>query len=157
MKVTVQVEGLSALEQALGQLPQATAKNILRRTSRAALEPMAEVARQLAPDDPVTGAPDLRTSIAVSHRHKSGRALRLALSAHSVTTFMGPTKGGYPQAIMQEFGTEHHPPQPFMRPAWDQEAEATLERVRVGLGDEIRKAADRLARKQARALTTRGG
>lgn len=41
-------------------------------------------------------------------------------------------------------------PQPFMRPAWDEKKDEVLELIRTELGDEITKAAARLAKKAAR-------
>lgn len=153
MKGTVKVEGLADLEQALRKLPESVGRGVLRRVAMNALEPMADHARRLAPDDPVTGAPDLHRSIVVSTRGGRGRATRAEVAKHTVTVFMGPTKDGYPQAIPQEVGTPHHPPSPYMRPAWDAEAMPTLERVRSGLETEIAKAAKRLERRAAK----RGG
>ena len=41
------IEGLKELDKALGQLPRATGKNVLRRVARKALEPIIEVAKAL--------------------------------------------------------------------------------------------------------------
>ena len=57
-----------------------------------------------------------------------------------------------PQAVMQEFGTEHHGPQPFLRPAWDGGKMRMLSGIKRDLWAEIKRAADRVARKRARAL-----
>lgn len=106
---SVRIEGLRELDQALGEFSKATARNVLRRVARQALESMAEEARRLAPDDPTTQAPhDLRTSIVVSEKQKSGRFGGLAERTSFVTMYMGPTGGGYPQAIIQEFGAPAH-------------------------------------------------
>lgn len=146
----VRVEGLSDLERAMDGLAKSTGRGILRRTALKAMQPMAEIARRLAPDDPATSAPkDLKTSIAVSTR-VDGRlaAARGDRSQNAVTVYMGPTKDGYPQAIMQEFGTVHHAQQAYMRPAWDEDKDALLKRVSETLASEIEKTAKRLARRR---------
>lgn len=156
---TVRVEGLREVDAALGQLGKATGRNVLRRVALARLEPMAEVARRLAPDDPNTGGRDLHKSIAVSTRTskvKRSRAENIAARAGKATVeaHMGPAgvggKGAPPQGVWQEFGTINHPPQPFMRPAWDGGKDKLLEGVKDDLWREIENATKRLARKAAR-------
>ncbi|MDZ4373558.1 MAG: HK97-gp10 family putative phage morphogenesis protein [Phenylobacterium sp.] len=170
----MRVDGLSALNARLAELPKATAKSVLRQTARAALTPMAETARRLAPDDPETGAPsDLKSSIEISPRQKSGTQIKRTFEGKSATVmFMGPTGDGYPQAMIQEFGSaphvikprrkpklgfsvpgdsvvvsevQHpgHPAQPYMRPAWEQHKRGALEIVKRELGERIDKAAKR--------------
>lgn len=181
MKVTVKVDGLRELDAALGELSKASARSVLHRVLRRAAEPIAEKARQLAPDDPATGAPDLRTSIAVSSklRNPVGKAefaavmraggskaearaaLREARRAGS-TSFaemhVGPSQGGG-HGVLQEFGTVHHAAQPFMRPAWEAHKEQALDIIKRDLGDEIDKAAKRAAKRAAAkaAKLARGG
>lgn len=187
--VTVKVEGLRDLDRALGQLKESTAKGVLRRVGIAALQPMAATARALAPDDPRTNAPkDLRASIKVSTSQKSGRQISFTLDGPStVQVFMGPTKGGYPEAIIQEFGAAPHiiqrksgapmtwpateggaqgativrhpgnAPHPFMRPAFDQHAAGVIDYVARELGVEIQRTAERAGRRAAAAAARRGG
>jgi HK97 gp10 family phage protein len=146
MAFTVKVEGLAALETALRELPDATAKNVLRRVARARLEPVAARARQLAPVE----EGDLRDSITVSTKlTRRQRSQHRKYGPDDVEVFAGA--GPHPQAHMQEFGTEDHGPQPFMRPAWDAERDGVLEGVKDDLWQEIEKAANRLARKAAKA------
>lgn len=141
----VRVEGLKALNANLMEFKGSTARGVVRRTLIGAMQPMADEARRLAPDDPSTPDPDLESSIAVSTR-----AYRTRTSRDEVTVFMGPTKEGYPQAIFQEFGTEHHPPQPYMRPAWGGGKDQLLEDVQTGLAEQIDKTAKRLAKRAGR-------
>ena len=65
-----------------------------------------------------------------------------------VEAYAGP--GRQPQAHLQEFGTSHHGPQPFARPAWDRGKHDLPTGLAADFWDEIKKAADRLARKTAR-------
>lgn len=152
---TVKVEGLKELDEALGELSKAAARSVLRRVGLQALEPVAETARQLAPDDPNTSGDDLSGSIAVSTK-LSARQAKLNRSAirrgtsdkNFVEVYAGA--GPLPQAHNQEFGNVNHGPQPFMRPAWDQNKDKVLDIVKTELGGEIEKAAQRAARKAAR-------
>ena len=175
----VKVEGLRELESSLAELTRAGAAGVLRRTARQALGPVASAARNMAPVE----FGDLRDSIIVSDRLAKGKrsagkaafaetlraggskeqaraaliaANRAAKSgALSIEMHAGP--GQHPQAITQEFGTGFHPPQPFMRPAWDANKGAVLTEVKRALGAEIDKAAARAARKALRAAAKAGG
>jgi hypothetical protein len=83
---------------------------VLRQTAIKALEPMRQTAADLAPDDPHTPAPDLKSSIAIASKRSShAGVIELARGPpSSVQMYMGPTKGGYPEAIVQEFGARPH-------------------------------------------------
>lgn len=149
------VEGLKELDKALSEMKTAAAKGVVRRTLLKALEPMREAAAGMAPDDPATGPPDLHRSIAVADKVKVGRRPVIngfGFKDGMVTVFMGPTRDGYPQAIMQEFGTVKQPAQPYMRPAWDAGHGRLLDDVKTGMATEIKKTADRAARKAAKKL-----
>ena len=150
MEVKVRVLGLSQLEQGLSELPRATGKNVLRRVLRQRGEPIAERARNLAPVD----EGDLKDSIGVSTKLSRSQRRRRRKRA-AVEMFVGP--GSHPQAITQEFGTFFHPPQPFMRPAWEAEKGSILEDLSGDLWTEIDKAAQRIARKQARLAKKNAG
>ena len=147
MAVTMKIEGLREMDAALGELSKAVARNTLIRVGKAALEPMAEVARSLAPDDPETGGNDLKASIVVGTKLTS-RQKRLAKKEPKdfATVHMGTAD---PAGIQQEFGNVNHGPQSFMRPAFAQEAQPTIDRVAKGLKPEIDKSVQRA---RARAL-----
>jgi GAF domain-containing protein len=66
----------------------------------------------------------------------------------AVEMFVGA--GPLSSAHTQEFGTVHHAPQPFMRPAWDQDHKALLQRLGQLMAAEIDKAVTRAARRAAR-------
>lgn len=170
MKTTFRVDGLRELDAALGELPKATARNVLRRVLTKAAQPIADDARQLAPVD----GGHLRDSIAVSARVKnqagssefaatlrSGgskaeavRAMRDARRAAGGGSFaeihVGPSVKA-PHGHFQEFGTENHAAQPFMRPAWESNKHRALDTIKKDLGAEIEKTAKRLAKRRARA------
>lgn len=146
------VDGLRELEATLRQFSKATARNTLRRALIKRAEPMAEAMRGLAPDDPRTRK-DLKRSIGIGTK-LSKRQARLHRKDNRddkqfAEIFVGA--GKVPHAHLQEFGTEHHGPQPFVRPAWDQHQQAILEGLKDDLWAEIDKASKRYARKLARA------
>lgn len=143
---TIKMEGLSGLSEALEDLKPATAKAALRRAGIDALEPVARAARSMAPRD----EEDLIESIDVGTKltpRQAGLERRIT-SKVAARVYAGA--GALPQAITQEFGTYFHPPQPFMRPAWDAEAKPTLERVEKNMWFEVSLAAERAARKAAK-------
>ncbi|MBP7704198.1 MAG: hypothetical protein KA105_02795 [Caulobacter sp.] len=153
---SIKVEGLADLDRALGELPKATALNVLRRVGVAALEPMRAEAARLAPDDPATSATDLKDNIVVTSRRPRGRGRKES----SVEVFMGPD-ASVPfvarKGVQQEFGNVNHGPQPFMRPSYEAEKRPTVTRVAESLGEEIEKARVRAAKRQARLIKKVGG
>lgn len=150
MKVTHHVSGLRELDAALGQLgSKAVAKGVLRRTGIKALQPMAEAARSMAPDDPATGGNDLRNSITVGTK-LNARQAKMARKREGkafVEVYMGPT---VPHGLMQEFGTVNHPPQSFLRPAFERGKMGVIKSIGKDLGDEIEKTAKRAAKRAAK-------
>lgn len=152
MATRVRIDGLKELDRALGELPKATGKNVLRRVLRKRAEPIAEDMRAKAPDDPRTSGNDLRGSIGVgtklSKRQAKLHRKMFKNDKASVEMFVGA--GPVPHAHLQEFGTSRHGPQAFARPAWDAGKGPLLEGLKDDLWQEIQKAAQRLARKTAR-------
>ncbi len=145
----VSLSGFRELDKALGELPKATAKNVLRRVAKGALEPMAGVAAARAPER--TGK--LAFSISVGEK-RTGRAKTGFFSGTGIQMAMGPATGlpGVLQyAAFDEFGTVDTPAFGYMRAAWDGGADKALEHVKDNLGSEIAKSAAKLAKKRARA------
>ncbi len=149
---TVRVEGLRELDAALGELPKATAKNVLRRTLTEAAKPLISSAQQLAPDRGGKPPNDLANSITISSRLNKNQKKESRGSEKSfVEMYVGPDVSvPMPHGIFQEFGTVQHGPQPFMRPAFDGTKHQVLEAIKDQLGSEILKAAKRLAKKNAK-------
>lgn len=154
MKMRIKIEGAREIEKALKDLPRSTARATMRRVGVQALTPMMATAEALAPDNPVTAPPDLKTSFRIDSKHSIGRRVIRARS-NEVLLFMGPTAEGMPQGLMQEGGTAHHPAQPFMTPAWDQHAEQALDIIMERSWAEIEKTVARRAARAAR-LAARG-
>jgi HK97 gp10 family phage protein len=149
-KTTVSVDGLKELDIALGELPKATAKGVLRRVLRMAAQPVAnDYASSVRVDQG-----ELRDSAGVgtklTRRQQSAHRKMFRNDKASVEMFVGA--GGLAQAITEEFGTIDQSPHPALRPAWDSNKDAVLNTIKTELGAEITKAAARLARKQARLL-----
>lgn len=140
MTETVRLVGMRELENALAALPEHVKRRPVGfRALRAGGEPLARVARSLAPVDQgdLRESIDASTNLASSQRGDKGAVAPLEL-------YVGP--GQHPQAITQEFGTYKEPPQPFMRPAWDSMRYHVLDLIGAALGIEIDKAAKRAAK-----------
>jgi HK97 gp10 family phage protein len=169
-KQTLRLEGLSDLKEAMQDLTKATQGNVLKRAVMAGGAVIAEDATARAPVDDG----DLKRNILVSRakiispgkaafaqamretgdRGIAAQAARNANrtaggSGRAATCKVGPTKS-VGQGILQEFGTAHHRPQPFMRPAWDTKKVEAAETVKTALAEEIQKAVDRAARRAAK-------
>lgn len=147
MAARVRVDGLRELEQSLMALGKhTTAKAVGRRVLKKAGQPIADSARSLAPDDPMTGGNDLRSSIAVSTKlnKRQSKMNRKLTSKSAVEVYVGTND---PAGIQQEFGNVNHGPQSFMRPAWDGTKGEALKIIQETMGDEIMKTAKRLAKK----------
>jgi HK97 gp10 family phage protein len=172
VKITVQVEGLADLEQALTELPKATAKNTIRRALVAAAQPIVDEATQLIrvrrvqPSIAVSkikftteNAGKAAFAEAMQHgatREEAGQAAHAANAATdddpkmtSGVAVIGPTRRAF---YGFEFGTIHQAPQPFMRPAWDLHKEEALRLIQTELATQIEKARLRLVMKQLRLL-----
>jgi HK97 gp10 family phage protein len=164
--VKVDIKGGRELEAKLRELGnKVTARAVGRRALLKAAEPIRDTAKRLAPDDPATGAGQyLPESIKVApgRRNKGDRTWALVGIDASVDpaqdkprqgggTYRDPGVAGV--SVIQEFGAPaaNVPPHPFMRPSWEHHKAATPQRIVDELGPEIEKAAQRIARKRARA------
>ena len=149
MSITMRLDGFSNFEKELAKLEKlATRKSVARRALKKAAQPMADIAASMAPTDDG----DLKASIGVSTKlssRQAGMHRRMFRNDRAaVEMFVGA--GELVQAHMQEFGNVHHAPQPFMRPAWDQDHMNILRRLGDEMAKEIEKALTRQARKAAR-------
>lgn len=170
IKTTARIDGLKELEEALLELPKATQGRVLKRAAGTAGADFADHAAHLAPKrshrlernikvstpkiiNPGTAA--FAAAMAEgSTRAEAAAAARAANRAaggegRAVVVHVGPTKGAF-HGSLQEFGTAHHAAQPFMRPTWDALKNSMVETMKTVLGDEIAKAAERIAKRAAR-------
>lgn len=157
----IAVSGLADLKKALEQLPAKIEANIMRGAMRAGSKVLADKAKAQAPVD----SGDLQRSIKVSTRSRRGEIKatvragdKQAYYAHMVefgtARHMIPkaTTGRRSKQVVMAFGGTvtsqiDHPgakPKPFMRPAFDNHAQESLE----AFADYVRK---RLAKEAAKA------
>lgn len=149
----VKLQGFSELDKNLSRLEKkATQKGVLRRSLKKAAQPMADVMYEYAPRGD-TAEDQLSESIGVSTKLSKRQAAQhrrmFRNDKAAVEMFVGP--GPDPAAWNQEFGNRNHGPQPFARPAFDQEAMPTLDRLGKLIAVELDKAVKRASRKAARA------
>lgn len=149
MKVTFKVEGLAECEEALDALSTATSKNVLKRALTSAAQPIVADAQARAPRE--TGR--LAASIIVGTK-LSRRQRQATEKDSSVEIYVGA--GPLAQATLQEFGTAHNAPQPFLRPAVDSNLDRVIKAFSDDLKSEVDKAMQRQARKAARILAMKG-
>lgn len=152
MSVTVDVQGLKELERSMEDMSTRMGRAVLTRSLKKASQPLADLMSDLAPDDPNTPTDDLEQSITVTTR--ATRQVRSSMAKFSritglknaATVFVGPDAKNF-YGVFPEFGTIKQAPQPFMRPAWEQDQDALLGRVKEHLAEEIDRAVKRLAAK----------
>lgn len=143
---TFKVDGLKEVQDALrGLLPDRTARNVMRRVLTKQAKIVAAAAQSKAPKR----LRQLEESIQVGKLSARQRAQHRRVDPNDVEVFVGA--GVLPHAHLQEYGSSIHGAQPFMRPAWDENKQKIIESIKGDMWQEIRKAAERLARKQARA------
>jgi HK97 gp10 family phage protein len=143
--VTVKLEGFKDLDRALGQLPKATAKNVLRRTLKKAADPIDQAASDAAPF--LTGVLQRSVITGTQLTRSQRRGSFLRTSNYYAEIHVGTSLG---RGMFQEFGTFKDPAQPWFRPAWEANKDQALNIIKVTLGGEIEKAAKRYAKKLAK-------
>lgn len=149
MKADFKMDGLKDLEANLKKLKQGTGRGVMRRTIKKAAKPLADLMAYYAPDDPDTAVDDLTQSIEITSRltRNAKRMARAGLNGSTaVEMFVGPASHAF-HGFFQEEGTRHHAPQPFMRPAWEEDKMALAERIKKQLALEIDATLARLAKK----------
>lgn len=148
MNTPIKVEGFEDLDRALSDLPKATARNAMRRSAIAALQPIAE--DYAANVDEVTG--QLKSTIGVSTRLSPRQAAlnRKNESRSYVEAHVGA--GLDPAAHLEEFGSVNNAPNPALRNAWDRGWRRALDALGALIWAEIEKAIDRARRKAERDL-----
>lgn len=145
----IKLEGFADLDKALAELSKAAGKGVLRRTLKKAATPMADIARGLAPEGP-TG--NLKQSIGYGTKLTKRQAgLHRKMFRDDKASVEGFVGANDPAAVQQEFGNENHAPQPFLRPAWDQDKGPLVDRLGKELAVEVEKSVKRARAKAARA------
>lgn len=123
-------------------IPQAAREAVAPALVQAA-EEVADIMRHLAPDDPKTGAPDLKTSIVVTGPGQStppysqpGGATLVPENGAAITA--GNTKARH--AHLQEYGTTRHGAQPFFWPGFRLGRKKALAKIKRSIGKAIKEA-----------------
>lgn len=140
--ISMKLEGFEDAGRALNDLPRATAKASVRRALKKVLTPVAQRGAALAPTD----RGDLSESYAVSTR-LTKRQRKVTVKESEVEMYAGPNDPG---AVQTEFGNEHQPAQPHLRPAWDSHRASILPDLADLLWTDITKTLARHARKLAK-------
>jgi HK97 gp10 family phage protein len=144
--MNAKVEWLVGSDKALAEVgTKATQKNILRRMLLKAAKGIDDAASSLAPVETGKLQISVITGTKLTRRQKSSayKAGKLGVVEVHVGTALS-------RGLFQEFGTYKQSPQPFMRPAWDNEKNRSLETIKTELWVEIEKAAKRAARKRGK-------
>lgn len=140
---TFKIEGLAELDEALSELPKATARNVLLRTLKEQGAPIRDAGEANAPRD----KGGLKQSYTVSTK-LSRRQKKLNKKESQVEVYIGP--GPAAKGVQTEFGNAHQAPHPHLRPAFDSNVSKVLNGIKNELADQIEKARQRLARKAER-------
>jgi HK97 gp10 family phage protein len=136
--VTFKVEGFRELDAALKEVEYELAQRIARSMTAAGAKVIRDSARQKAPEaeaphtltvkgDTVIVQPgNLRENIV------SKRVTKTELASEHIVTVRGKKRNSYAARYgrLQEFGTVNHPPQPFLRPAFDENIQAAIAAMR---------------------------
>lgn len=130
----MKVQGLKGLQKQLKQLGKETQPKVLRSAVRAAFKPVLEAAKAKVPVD----SGELQAGIALATaKTKTGVAAGLLISSKTTAlkqarvaaaAFGEAQLDGAPgrRWHLTELGTKHSPPQPFLRPAIDENAQTVL-------------------------------
>jgi len=125
------IEGVRELRGKFAALPRAVQRQTLLKAARAGASPVRDRARELAPRD--TGG-----------LAQKGIGTRITASRTTYAEVSVALKKGYAYGIVQEFGrsaSPSHPAQPFMRPAFDEKKDESIEIAAGVLRREIIKVA----------------
>ena len=125
MKVTMRVEGTDAIARKLRAMGAALRRETLVPIIERNLEPIADGMRAMASRR--TG--EMADSVTVSTELSPAQAAQNVPIAE-IEVYVGP--GSLPQAVQEEFGNDHQPPRPFIRPPFD----AGAPRVMRGIGED---------------------
>lgn len=153
--ISTKIEGLAALDIALAQLPKATARNVLIRTGKKALEPFIDDVRKLAPVDadpassPKRPPGTLRDSYVIGTKLNKSQAKEVRREGKNFAEVYAGTND--PAGVQTELGNAHQSPQPHARPAWDGAQRQVLDGISDQLWNEILAAAKRLAKRRAKS------
>lgn len=135
--ITSNVQGVDELLESLKQFPQNIQKNVITGAIRAGCKPILQAAKANVPTD----SGNLKKSLGiVKRRSKDKTKVRF-----SVTPRRGGKFNGF-YAHMIEFGTSKMSAQPFMRPAFDNQDNQSIEEAKKYLAKRIDKEIEKARR-----------
>ena len=152
-KITVKVEGLRQLGEAMRLLSKEISTKIARSATGSAASLIRKRARALAPvadeDYEVDGVKVPRGNIRdniVAKRVSKGRT---TLTSEHLVVVRGKAKHGYASRIgsMHEYGTVKMSAHPFMRPAFDQQKTVAIRKIKDRIAAGIAKAASKVPKR----------
>lgn len=133
--------GISRLRNRLLAIPGAVKESVRPALMKQA-NAMADTMRSLAPDDPATGEPDLKTSIEVTGPGETtppysqpGGTMTVPENAAAIT--VGGEEVRYPHLV--EYGTTKAPAQPFFWPAVRLHRKKAAAAIKRAVGTAVRK------------------
>lgn len=137
--ISVKITGASDLAKRLQQLPQAVSRQVQLTALKDGAEVIRARAAQLAPRSTGPG-PHLADNIVIGTI--SAARLERQDRGNETIVEVGPSlkPNDLFYGYFQEYGTIHHPAQPFMRPAFDTGAPNALNRILSAMWTAIRKA-----------------
>lgn len=134
--------GLSSFQRRMKAIPKA-ARNAVQPALVKGADEIADIIRGLAPDDPATSAPDLKTSIAVTGPGETtppysqpGGSMVVPENMAAVTA--GNSDVRYPH--LQEYSTTFHAAQPFFWPGFRLGRKRALNRIKRAIGKAVKEA-----------------
>lgn len=146
---TFKIEGLRDLEEAFKQLENVNQRKAsARRAMKKAAQPIADEAQRLAPREFGTLGESIKVGTVLSKRQRGQHRKMFRDDRAAVEMFVGA--GPLSSAHNQEFGNEKMQPQPFMRPALDNNAERYFGTIKDELWADLKKTVARAERKAAR-------
>ena len=133
---TVGISGAAEMERLLKLLPEKVAERVTKNALRAGARVIRDEAKDRVPVD--TG--DLRDSVVVKAPTQRQRKRGAALV---VVGFKKPVSR---RAHLTEFGTQHQPAQPFLRPAVDEAGNKAIDAIGKSMARGINREAKKLAK-----------
>jgi hypothetical protein len=167
IKAEWDLKGLRDAEEALKELPKATARNTLLRAGKEPMDFLASRMAVLAPYDPAdrdeNGLHLRDTMRSQPAKAKLAAALGVPRKSGAVVLAGPAPKGGRMRLVAWYLengtGPRYHksgkgvgmlPPDPYVRPAVDANAETVIRMFTVSIANQINKTIERLARKASR-------
>ena len=133
----IELKGAKELEAVLKELPNNLARNGLRGGVRAAAKLLQKSAKDNAPVDDG----DLRDGIIIKEDRRAPESVSMQVG----------TRKGIRHAHLVEFGTVHMKPQPFLRPAFDENVENIFQVMGNAMAKSLARQAKRASGKYSKS------